>query len=162
MGMQKRNEVELDLQIDPYRLDDEWVEAASLYGRYAMELADARRDFEEAKAALELAKAEIDTAIRRDPEAFGLAKSTENAVAAAIPQQDNYKEATQEVINARHRMDIVDGAVKSLDHRKKGLEKLVDLYFGEYYSKPRASAESREQMDEAEKRAVRQKGRRQR
>lgn len=152
-------EIELDLQIDPHRLDEEWTAQPALYHAYAAELADVRRDYEMAKAAMELTKAELDKSIRSDPEAYGLTKLTETALAATILARPEHKTAQKKLIHYRHRVDVTQAAVNALDHRKTALVKEVDLFLADYYSRPRASEGSRERMDEVEKKAVRRKGR---
>lgn len=132
--------------IDKDRLDEEWVNQPLLYYKYAMKLADAREDFERAKARKDVVEAELDAAIRRDPPAFGLEKITEDALKKAIIRQRRYTEAQEELIKARHSMDVLEVKVNTLDHKKRGLEKLVDLRLKEYFSEPRASAGAREDM----------------
>jgi len=84
---------------------------------------------------------------------------TENAVAELVPMQPACRDAQDSVIRCRHRMDILQAAVTSLDNRKKALEKLVELRLADYYSKPRAPKGAKEKMGEVEKRAVRRRGR---
>ena len=152
-------EIELDLQIDPHRLDDEWVAQVPLYHQWAAELADARRDSELEKSSLEVTKAELYLAVRTNPAAYALEKVTEAALAATVAIQKGYVEAQKKVIKARHRVDVTEAAVKALDHRKTALSKLVDLFLADYFSRPWASEGGRERMGEVEKRAVRRKGR---
>lgn len=132
--------------IDKDRLDEEWVNQPLLYYKYAMKLADAREDFERAKARKDVVEAELDAAIRRDPPAFGLEKITEDALKKAIIRQRRYTEAQEELIKARHSMDVLEVKVNTLDHKKRGLEKLVDLWAREYFSEPRASVGARDDM----------------
>jgi hypothetical protein len=151
---------ELRLEIDENRLDDEWIGQPRLYYEYASKLADAKRDLEEAKAEAEVTKANLAQLIRTDPEKFGLVKVTEKSVEEAVAVQNDLADALREVREARHLVDVLTGAVASLDHRKKALEKLVELFLANYYSSPKASGRAGEAMDEKEKRAVRRGGRR--
>lgn len=130
-----------------------------MYGRYATEAADARRDMDEAKNGLEVIKAETERAVRVDPEAHGIAKVTEKSVEAAVVVDEGVKAAQSEVVEVRHRYDVLCAAVSALDHRKKALEKLVELFLSDYFSRPRAAAGVKEKMDAVEQRAVRRKGR---
>ena len=125
-------------EIDPNELDREWVRQPGLYHKYAVDLADARRDFEQAKTALDIAAADVDSVIRSKPEKFGLEKVTESGVKAAVLSSREYKSATDAVHAARHRVDVLQAAVTTLDHRKKALENLVDLRLANYFSEPRA------------------------
>lgn len=125
------------LEIDPHRLDEEWVNQPNLYYDYASHLADARQAYEDAKNNLELVRAELDKAIREDPEEFGVEKVTEKAVESAVILEDEYQAAQKQVNYSRHTMDVAQAAVGSLDHRKRALEKLVDLFLANYFSEPK-------------------------
>lgn len=164
MGKKKRdsydlNETELEvdniLQIDKNILDDEWLGQARLYFQWAVQLEDARDEFEETKAAFDVVKSDLDLAIRTNPDAYDLPKVTDKSVAAALIIQPEYKDAQQEVFIARHRVGILQAAVTSLDHRKKALEKLVDLHGQKYFASPRVSEHSREAVENIEKRSAR-------
>ena len=149
-----------DLGIDLNRLDDEWVGQAAAYYKCASELADARRDWEEAKSESDVVKAETALAIRKDPEAFGLVKVTEKAIETTVPLQPAVRVADKNVIDARHRMDVLQAAVTAFDHRKAALQKLVELFLANYFSKPTAPEGAKDRMDEVERKVVRRKGRR--
>lgn len=140
--------------LDPNRLDEEWVSQPRLFWEAARKLADARADYERAKAAREVEKAELDRAIRRDPEDFGMNKITEGAIEQVILLQKTYKRANEEVIKAKHTVDIFEADVRTLEHRKSALEALVKLRLEEYYSDPRPPKGGREVVEEMERRAV--------
>lgn len=158
---------ELVFGIDKNILDDEWIDQPKRYFRWALQLEDARADFEYVKAEFEVVKAEVELAIRNDPgnvdydlpaDAVEKGKVTEKMVAAALLQQDEYKKAQQAVFTAKHRVGVLQAAVTALDHRKKALEKLVDLHGQKYFASPRASENSRDAMAEVEKDSVRRRG----
>ena len=146
-----------DPTIDPHNLDEEWVGQPKMYYQYAAELADAKQDLGEAKSDMEVVRAELDLKIRRDPDAYDIPKVTESIISSTIATQKEYQEAQDQVIVSKHRVDILEAAVSSLDHRKTALVKLVDLHLSSYYSSPRASGGTKEAMDEVEKKAVRRK-----
>lgn len=149
------------LAIDEFRLDREWLGQARRYFQYSEKLADARRRLDEAKAALDVSDAELDAEIRLNPSEFGLGKPTEQAVKNAVTASPEHQAAERKVIRAKHDVAIFDAAVTALDHRRRALEKLVDLQLSGYYAEPRARNEhSREAIGEAEKQAARGKGRR--
>lgn len=153
--MGKRSEELKALEIDQYRLDDEWNNQPQVYARYALKAADARRSWDESKANLEVVKAELDRDIRKNPEKYDLLKITETQISSTIVLQDDYKVANEEVIRTHHDMDVVNAFVQALDQRKSALSKLVDLFLADYFSKPKASATARDHVQEVEKRAVR-------
>jgi len=153
----KKQIAELELGIDQNDLDKEWVNQPSLYYKYATDLADAKQDLEEAKSDFDVVKAELDQTIRSFPEKYGLAKLTEAGVASAIPNQDRYKTARDNIIARKHDVDILEAAVSALDHRKKALENLVSLFLANYYSSPKAPNHGRERMAEVEKNSITQR-----
>lgn len=144
--------------IDKNRLDDEWIGQPKRYFKWALQLEDARADFEEVKAEFDVVKSELDLAIRTNPDDYDLPKVTDKAIAAALIVQGAYKEAQQTVFTVKHRVGVLQAAVTALDHRKKALEKLVDLHGQKYFASPRASESSREAMEEVEKKSVRRRG----
>lgn len=154
----QRSEDELSfLEIDIDALDEEWVGQPKRFGKYAKKLADAKHSVEVFKANLALVEAELADAIRRIPKEFGVTKTTKDAVDACVIQQREYKEALEELNNAKHKADVYDAAVKSLDHRKKALENLVFLHGQNYFASPRSSGEGREVTKEYERRSANKK-----
>lgn len=136
-------------QLDQNELDKEWIQQPELYFRHASELAEARREFEKAKAEKELVIAELDKEIRENPQQFGFEKMTEKLVESTIIRQKRYQTATHSYLKAKHEMDVAQVAVDTLEHRKKALEKLVDLWQGSYFSKP-VSKSHNERMRQVE------------
>jgi hypothetical protein len=146
------------LELDSDRLDEQWLEQPRLYHKYARKLANAKQTLEECKARLELVKAELGREIRLNPLGFGLEKITEAVVANTIIIQQGYKDAQEEYIAGKHRVDVVQAVVTTLDHRKRALEGLVTLHGQDYFSTPRAKDQnSRDLIDRVESDAVRKK-----
>lgn len=145
--------------IDLDRLDEEWVRQPGLYYRYATRLADAQRKHAEAKAALEVAEAELSLQVRKAPEAFlGDVKPTEASVNAAVLLQPKYQKAKTAMIEAKHAVDVLEAAVWALDHKKKGLESAVQLQLANYRSAPRATnGEQRQAVEQMKDDARRRK-----
>lgn len=140
------------LSIDELALDREWLEQPSNYLKASRQLADAKQVLDAAKNELEVVKAEQYRAILTYPERYGLAKTTEAAIASAIPLQKAYQEAQREVIRARHDVDVRAAVVTAMEHRKKALENLVSLHLSGYYSDPKAKREDAEYVEELEAR----------
>lgn len=128
--------------LDMHRLDEEWLRQPRLYHDYAVKLADARATWERAKAAREVVQAELDRDARRSPSLFGLDKVTEPAVEKAVLLHKRYQKANEEVIIAKHEMDVLQAAVDTLEHKKKALENMVSLHGRDYFAVPRATAET--------------------
>ena len=147
--------VETDLEIDPNNLDREWMEQPRLYFRYAAELSDARKELDIAKSRQDLLKAELDTAIRNDPEVYGVRKVTEGSITSAIMTREEWRDAAKQVLDAKHVVDVLSAAVTALDHRRKALEGMVQLFLANYFSRPRAPKGDEEAVEEMERTMIR-------
>lgn len=149
--------------VDQHRLDEEWVRQPKLFHEYAVKLADARAEVDRLKAKRDLAEeqveyvaAEINSMIRQDPEQFGLPKVTEDAIKNAVRTHQDYIDAQEKVhkirqreIEARREVGVLEAAVNALEHKKRSLENLVELFLRDYFSSPRApKAASHAKMDE--------------
>lgn len=155
-----RDRAEFDIGIDQNNLDDEWLGQASLYFEYAANQADARGEVEQIKNRLEVLKADIGKAVRDDPKKFGLEKVTERAVDEVIALHPGVQGDQELLVRANHKVEIIGAAVRALDHRRKALEKLVELFLANYFSKPQSSSASSEHVNELEKRRARRKTKR--
>jgi len=156
----KDRDVEFDFfDIDINRLDEEWINQPKIFFKYASQLADARRKLEEAKAELDVIRAEIDLDIRSNPtNYFGnkIGKTTESLITSTILQQSKYQEALLSFRKRKHRIDILQAAVNALDHRKSALERLVSLHGQNYFATPKPiDKTSMETVDNIEKGAAR-------
>ena len=88
------------IDIDKTRLDDECENQPRKVWSYGKMYAKAVRDMGAAKAALKVAEADADSAIREDPGDYGLTKITEVGVKNAIIRCKEYKEAQQTFLEA--------------------------------------------------------------
>ena len=124
--------------IDLNNLEREWVEHVSKVREFTERSAETKRKEAEAKATMELAEATLLRDIRSNPDKFGLApKPTEGAIKNCVLYQKRYKDAERAYIQAKYDNDLVDAAVKTLDHRKRALENLVSLWSQGYFATPR-------------------------
>jgi len=130
-------EYERDLAIDPLSLDEDFLVQPGLYMKYSVMAADADKCKNQAKEKLDVVKAELDRAIRKEPSQFGLEKITESVVASTIILQPEYKEASDELIEASYQYSILQAAVRAFDHRKSALENEVKLWLGTYFAGPK-------------------------
>ena len=130
------NEYEKDTSIDDSALDVEWLQQASLTIKYCQIEAQARRDMDQAKQNLDIVEAELDQAIRTDPDAYSLPKVTESAIKAAILLDDKYKEAQEEYHQAQYELNMAQAAVRAIYAKKDALENLVRLHGQQYFAGP--------------------------
>ncbi len=141
--------------LDKDRLDEEWVEQPKLYHQQAEKLADARAEWERAKAERDVVTAEIDQDVRSNPAKYGMEKITEGAVEKKIVLQSRFSKANEKVIQAKHAVDVIQAMIDALDHRKKALESLVQLHLANYFSSPKIRGDAGKEMVEVERRETR-------
>lgn len=149
-----------DFQIDRFRLDDEWVKQPDLYRRYAEALADAKFEFEGLKNDLDVTRAEVELKVRENPANYGLEKVTEGVIKSVVEVQELVKDAETDVLQARHKVNMLEAAVSALDHRKRALADLVSLHLADYFSKPVAREGERDAKEEMGKQRARRSQRR--
>ena len=145
--------------LDRYRLDEEWNNQPRLFYKHAMQLSEARAEHERCKAAQDLVRAELDREVRLEPARFEIAKITETAVENAVILNKRYRKALARTLQARKDVNDLEVAVQTLEHRKRALEKLVELFAMSYYAEPRASKRiDPEAINDAAKKNLRKRG----
>lgn len=127
---------ERDMEIDPSALDVEWLGQPTLMAKYTKHSAEMKRQADMAKERLNLVQAELDSKIRTSPEEYGIAKVTENSLKAALLQQKEYQDATQEYIDASFEENVAKGVVQAVADRRSALENLVRLHGMQYFAGP--------------------------
>ena len=147
-------------ELDETRLDEHWIEQPRIMFKAMKDLADAKLAVDEAKTHLQVVEAETSKEVRSDPVEYGIEKVTEKAITECLVSSEPVVEATASLQEKKHHADICQAMVTALDHRKKALEKLVDLHGQSYFATPQASGESGKKMREVEKKSVRKKSRR--
>lgn len=127
--------------IDPERLDEEWLAQPRLFHNAAAALADAQDDLERAKAAkdlgiaearleadrakveLELVTAMLDRDIRHRPEKYGIeGRVTEGAVEKTVLLQKKHQETRDLMIVANHKLEVAKADSKELIAAKHAVE----------------------------------------
>lgn len=146
------------VEIDQYALDEEWLNQPVKMEEAGRLLADARYELDLATAKLSIIAAELDAAIRDDPQQFGLSKATDKSVEKAVLNNPRHQKQQVKVLKLKHKVGLLQSLVTALDHRKKALENLVFLHGQQYFSSPRASAEDRETIEEMDRQKTRRRG----
>ncbi len=133
-----------ELRIDDLNLDEEWAIQPQLFMKYAEACAQAKLDFDDAKGALDVVRAEVDLAVRDDPSMYTGSdkKPTETQISNIITTEKQYKDAYKAQNIARHKYEIMLGAVRAFDQRKSTLENLVRLHGQNYFSSPSETIET--------------------
>lgn len=128
-------------EIDLGELDRHWLEQTPLYQKYASKMAKAKLRLAEAKAEHELLEATMKKRIRTNPSRFGLQKATEASVVEALIVNRKYQASLETLRKAKYVVDLLEGILTTLEHRKRTLESLVTLHGQSYFAKPSAKSE---------------------
>jgi hypothetical protein len=128
---------ESDVKIDESCLDIEWLQQPLKMIRYCKYLADCRKELDLKKEKLDVIKAQLDSSIRKRPEYYNIDKLTESAIQNTILLQDEYKEASDEYLEAKYNYDIAQAVVKAMEQRRDALENLVKLFGLQYFAGPK-------------------------
>jgi hypothetical protein len=150
------------LAIDEHNLEKEWAEQPELVYRYSAELAEARGAVDDAKAELEVTKAELAADMRVSPGKYGLDRTADKAVEAGVLMQAPYQKALEAYNAALKVQRMLEAMVRALEHRKRALTNMVELHLANYYSEPKLPKRSRDAGEEYQKSEVRSRGRRRR
>jgi len=127
-----------DMIIDKNNLDEEWEQQPLKVEKWGMRLVDAQTIRDDFKDKLDLSYARIGGMIRANPADYGLKdKPTEGAISGMIIRNKEYKLLRKEVLDAEKEVASLTVVMKTLEHRKRALERLQDLFFSGYWSEPR-------------------------
>lgn len=146
----------LDLQIDPLRLEVEWTKHPAIFGLWAEKAAESQAVLDEVKSKLDLVKATVDQEVRESPGSFGIEKVTETSVLNAVNLDPRMRVATEKVNEAKKNVYLHKAAVDALEHKKRALTLLAELWVKEYYSE--LGMPKVENLTEDDKRALRRRG----
>lgn len=126
-------DIENDLKINKYKLDEECLTHASTYNRYAEMATKTKTELTKAKDKLSLITAQRNIAIREEIVKSG-SKITEKMI-------ESYLEADKEVLKVKKEVREIEevnatfnAMLDSFEHRKSELDNLVKLYCAGYYS----------------------------
>lgn len=124
------------IEIDEYKLDEACMSQSKHYMEWALKLADAQFNADEAKAQLELIEVELARDIRNHPGQFDVKRVTDKAVAETVKSHKSYQKGLTKLHQKTRRVGRIKAVVNALDHRKKMIEAMVFLRGQNYYSEP--------------------------
>lgn len=150
----KDRDYKKDTTIDHNDLEGQWIEQGSIFMYYGEAHADAIETRDADKQRLDLVAAELDEEIRNNWSDFSENKMTEASVKAKILQHARYKKAQKLLNNANHNVNVLASAKTALEHKKKGLENLVSLKIGGFYSEPKIKAARQKEVHKAQKEKI--------
>lgn len=145
MDLTKHN---IRIEIDELRLDKEWSEHSQQVLNCGIEVAECQLRYDTAESDLKLVDAKLDRMIREDPSHYGISKITEGVVTNTIIIQNEHYHADKEVNDAKYALNMAKAVSNSLEHRKRALTNLVELWLREYYSdtRPKGMTEAGEEF----------------
>lgn len=132
------------IEIDPLALDKEWLRQPGMYVSVSQQLAEARAQLDALKNQMTVIEADCDKRIRRDPGRYGIEKITEKAVAAEVVSHPKMKAAHIDFLDAKHEVDMLQGLLNAMEHRKEALKALTTLHLNSYYGSGPAAVSSEE------------------
>jgi hypothetical protein len=132
------------IQIDEDDLGTEWAAQPGLMYRWSVKEADARHRHAQLKARLDLTAAELGLAMRLTPADYNLPpKPSNDLVKEAVIANEDFQRWLKKLNEAKHELDVFAAAVFAVEHKKKALEKMVELHSTNYYSEPRVPKTTR-------------------
>ncbi len=140
----KKLDYKKDISIDKDRLDIEWLMSGNTYMDWVEHQVNCAEILEDKESKLELLEAQLDKKIRsrddQEKDEKAKKKLTEAGIKNEIILDKEYQNLKEELRVARFNLSIAKGVLTSLDHKKKALEKLVDLWIMGYNSEPKQSS----------------------
>lgn len=151
--------MELDddfVAIDADRLDQECLRQPRLVLAAGTLEADARLAVDELKRKFDLLEADLFLRVRNAPSEYDLHdKPTVDTIKSAVVVQPAYQDAVRKLNEAQHARAIHGTAVSALEHKKRMLEKSIDLLGMDYHSEPKPKSQSQERLNQRTKDEVR-------
>lgn len=137
-----------DVKIDINNLDVELLRQAGLFQFWGRREADVLYKKDQIGETLSKCKARIELDIRANPTKYKYdGKPTEGAIHSLLILQPEVEEATEAFLKSKYKAKVLGIAVKSFEHKKKALEKLVDLYINGYWASPKIDPDAQKAFD---------------
>ena len=131
-----KTQFQKDREIDPTRLDMECIQQPERFFHYAEEAVEAQFEAEQAKLQVEIVQAHLELECRTNPDDFGLVKSTDSSVKAAVLCHPKYKKVVEDYNQARKKSRLLEAAVNTMETKRKMLEEMVKLHGQQYFAGP--------------------------
>lgn len=135
---------EKEVLINDQALDAEWKNQPTYTLKYGLAKADAQRDADTAKEALNYLCAKKDGEIRESCDK----KPTEAQIANMVLMDPDVQKAKKALIEAQYNLNMLQVACYAFNDRKSALENLVKLFGMNYFSEPIADIEARGTLDD--------------
>lgn len=154
MGRKKYKE---KLSVDKFDLDDELIRQPQEFFDAAVDAVEANERTGLMKERHEIILARVEQDIRRNPKRHKVKKVSEAAIKAAKVKDKRGRQSFKDFLKAKRNEGVCQAAREAFGHRKKSLEKLVELRIAGYYTEPRIKdKKTRRRIDERTERGVRE------
>jgi len=137
------------LKIDKFHLDREWEEQPIKFWEMAESFVEAQAIRDLAREKRDVVAAEVEQRIRTDPSRFGIDKPTESAIKVQVILHPDMKTMEEEYLQAVADSKLLEVAIQALEHRKRALENLTQLFLAGYYCRPYVPQQAKEQSEQA-------------
>jgi hypothetical protein len=123
--------------INKHALDDEWVNQIAAVDYYGRKLAKAKLTYDQAKATSAVFEAETSRRVRSKPKNYSVTRLTEAAIKEAVMVEVLYSTEHDALLKAKHKVDLLEATMRTLEHRKKAISDLIFLHSQQYFSAPK-------------------------
>jgi hypothetical protein len=123
-----------DAEIDRHDLVGEMEIHPAMFHKWSALMVEAQEERDHWKTKRDLLYADYDAAIRAEPEEYGIDRVTETAIKTYITAQDEYQRLQKKRLTAERKINAYTAAVRTMEHRKRMLEKMADIWLAGYYS----------------------------
>lgn len=127
-------------EIDELNLQRECRDHAAQYLFWSEKLANDQFAYDEKKRLSDKKFADTEVDVRENPDNYKIAKLTESVVAAVVRSQPDVDAALRAVSEARRVLESTRGVLNALEHRKRMLTLLTDLWTHSYYTQDTPSS----------------------
>lgn len=149
------------MAIDPDALDVEWLEQPGRFMAVSKHASKLRQDFDRLEEKIGFERAKLVSNVRKHPGRYGFGaddRITEGGINAAVAQDELMRKLEAERIELKYKLDVVQSAVRAMDHRKGALENLVRLHAQQYFAGPKDPRDlNLEAAKRSQRNAVREK-----
>ena len=136
-----------DAEIDKSNLQDECQSQPSLYGYYAMQLAEARNELDVAKSNLDATIARRSAYYYNNP-VDGI-KTTVDGMKVMVGNDTEVQEAQTEVDKKQAVVNVLYASTSTMEQRKGCLDNLVKLSLARYYNESEPDNSGRDRLKDA-------------
>ncbi len=126
-----------DMRIDPDALDVAAATQGELFWYWSEQYSSARIAVDAAKAKLDLTENKLSLNCRKDPDSFGLTKTTESAITSTVKTHIDYLIAVKRYLKNRKESLLLEHAVQAFEQRKRMIEMLITLHGQQYFAGPK-------------------------